>query len=391
VGSAREDDVSIVGVGTVGFGNFSGESSLDLANRAVEAALDDAGLTRDAIDGLLTQIGSPRGIDYDSAAKALGITAAFCSQTWSHGRFAATLIQYARMAILAEQANAVLCLAVYKNSAFSKIGTSGFPGFIEGMRDGGGPHAETYWAGLAAPSGGAGLSWRRYLHTYGVDGDDLGRVAIQQREWAGMNPLAVRQTPIDQQEYLASPYVVEPLRRLDCSSMIDTAVAVIIARGSQARDLKNRPVTILGAQGLRGGVDEFVFGLPGLGIGQASQYRHQPEPEILNIFATSGRSQEDINAFYCYDGFAPQVPWTLERFGFCAAGEGLDFIGADRGSSKIPFNTNGGHLSEGHSNGWGQTMEIVNQLRGQAGERQIPDCTTAMWATTFGDAVVYGI
>ncbi|MBV1902226.1 MAG: hypothetical protein KUG58_01160, partial [Marinosulfonomonas sp.] len=109
------------------------------------------------------------------------------------------------------------------------------------------------------------------------------------------------------------------------------------------------------------------------------------------VFANSNLRPGDIDTLHCYDGFAPQVLWTLERFGFAPVGQALDWIQGGRigPGGELPLNTSGGHLSEGHSNGWGQTVEIVRQLRGTAGARQVPNCRNALWATTFGDAILY--
>jgi acetyl-CoA acetyltransferase len=99
-----------------------------------------------------------------------------------------------------------------------------------------------------------------------------------------------------------------------------------------------------------------------------------------------------VGTLHCYDGFSPQVWWTLERFGFCPPGEAPDFVddGRIELGGELPVNTSGGHLSEGHSNGWGQTVELVRQLRGQAGSRQIDGLHVGQWATTLGDSIVYG-
>ncbi|HUY51268.1 MAG TPA: thiolase family protein [Streptosporangiaceae bacterium] len=391
--AARRHGVAIVGVGTVGFGTFTDSSSATLANAALERALEDSGLSRADVDGLLIQIGSPRGLDYDAAARLLALNVRFTSQTWSHGRFGATVMQHAALALTEGLADVVLCLAVFRNSAFAKIGTAGFPSFGEGLREGGGPHAETHWAGLAAPIGGAALAIQRYLHRYGIDREKLGRVAIAQRRAAAGNPLAVFSKEIDADEYARSPYVVEPLRVLDCSVMVDTAVAVILTTSERARDLRQRPVCLLAYQGIRGGPNEFVFGQPGLGVNQAEIFDYSPDKHVMSVFGKAGLDPGEIGTLHCYDGFAPQVLWTLERFGFCGPGEAADFIGDGRIelTGTLPVNTSGGHLSEGHSNGWGHTLEIVAQLRGQAGPRQIAGCETAMWGTTIGDAIIYGI
>lgn len=382
---------AIVGIGSLGFGSFGKTGVLPLADRALEAALADAGLTRADVDGVVVHIGSPRGADCDEICRMLGIDARFVSQTWAHGRFCSTVLQHAAMALAHGLADCVLALGSFRNTAFPRHGQVGFPGFEENFREGGGPHAETPHAGLIAPIGGAALSAQRYLHHYGIDREKLAAVALAQRKAATLNPDAFRREPLTMKGYLDSPYVAEPLRRLDCSSPVDTAVAVLLTREDRARDLPHPPVVLQAFQGLHAGPNEFVFGQPGLGINQRDVYPYEPLGREERVFTASGLRPEDIDTLHCYDGFSPQVLWTLERFGFAPPGGAADWIQGGRIElgGELPVNTSGGHLSEGHSNGWGQTVEIVRQLRGQAGPRQVQDCALAMWATTFGDAIIY--
>jgi acetyl-CoA acetyltransferase len=382
---------AIVGIGSLGFGSFGETGVLPLADSALQAALDDARLSRADVDGVVVHIGSPRGADCDEICRMLGIDARFVSQTWSHGRFGSTVLQHAAMALAHGLADCVLALGSFRNTAFPRHGQVGFPGFEENFREGGGPHAETPHAGLIAPIGGAALSAQRYFHQYGVDREKLAAVALAQRKAAVLNPHAFRRQPLTAQAYLDSPYVAEPLRRLDCSTPVDTSVAVLLTREDRARDLAQPPVFLHAYQGLHAGPNEFVFGQPGLGVNQRDVFAYQPAGRKEQVFAATGLGPEDIDTLHCYDGFSPQVLWTLERFGFAAPGCAADWIqdGRIELGGELPVNTSGGHLSEGHSNGWGQTVEIVRQLRGQAGPRQVQDCEFAMWATTFGDAIIY--
>jgi acetyl-CoA acetyltransferase len=384
--------VAVVGVGTIGNGRFEDESLASMAERALSAALEDCGLERRQIDALLVHIGSPRGLDYDEMALLLGLEVRYATQAWAHGRFGATVIGHAVMALQCGLADHALCLSAWKNSTFARIGTTGALGFVEGMREGGGPHAETPWVGMAAPSAGAALSTRRYLHRYGIDREKLGAVAVAQRKAARANPLAALTKPMSQDEYEQSPFVVEPLRLLDCSFPVDTAVALVLTRADRARDLRQLPVWVLGLQGIHAGPNEFIFGRPGLGINQAEVFDWEPLGADEPVFARAGVAPADVESLHCYDGFAPQVLWTLERFGYCAPGEAADWVqnGRIELGGEFPVNTSGGHLSEGHANGWGHTVEIVQQLRGQAGPRQIAGIRVAQWATTLGDSIIYG-
>jgi acetyl-CoA acetyltransferase len=383
---------AIVGVGTIGFGSFPDRSVAAMADDALVAALDDSGLQRDDIDGLFVHIGSPRGIDYDEMALLLGLQVQFASQTWSHGRFGSTVIAAAAMALGAGVIDCALCVAAYKNSLFTRFGTTGSNSFFEGMREGGGPHAETPWVGMSAPAAGAAMSTQRYLHRYGVDREQLGAIAVAQRRAARENPLAVMRKPMSREEYEGSRFVVEPLRLFDCSVPVDTAVALLLTRGDRARDLKRSPVHLLGFQGIHAGPQEFIFGQPGLGINQADVFDYEPLGADEPVYRRAGVSPADVGSLHCYDGFSPQILWTLERFGFCPPGSGADWVqdGRIELDGELPVNTSGGHLSEGHSNGWGQTLEIVRQLRGDAGPRQIDGIEVAQWATTLGDSIIYG-
>src|SRR5579862_8090637 len=193
--------VAVVGIGTIGFGQMPEDSVASMADRAVAAALEDAGLDRSAIDGLLVHIGSPRGLDYDEMAMLLGLEVGYAVQTWSHGRFGATVITTAAMALQSGLTDCALCVAAFKNSPFGRLGTSASASFFEGLREGGGPHAETPAAGLAAPVAGAAMATRRYLHRYGVEREKLAAIAIAQRRAAALNPLAALREPISREDY----------------------------------------------------------------------------------------------------------------------------------------------------------------------------------------------
>jgi acetyl-CoA acetyltransferase len=386
-------EVAIAGVGTTGCLRRSDDSVATLANRALAAALLDSGLERRDIDALFVHIGSPRGLDYDAVARALALEVAYASQTWSHGRFLATLIQHAWLVLREGLASCALCIGAFRNSGFDRHGTPGFPDFGEAVREELGPHAEQPAVGLLAPIGGAAMATRRYLDVYGIDREELGAVAISMRAWARENDAATMRSPLTAAEYAQSRAIVEPLRLHDCSVPVDQATAVLLVRAERAGELASPAVRVLGFQGLAAGPNEFVFGQPGLGVNERDVGAYRPLGADEPVFARAGVGPGDVDTLYCYDGFSPQVPWTLERFGFCGPGEGCGAIqdGRIAPGGELPVNTNGGHLAEGHSNGWGQTVEIVRQLRGQAGSRQVRKCEVAQWATTFGDSILYAL
>lgn len=384
--------VAVVGCGVAGYGRFEGESVASVASRAVTAALQDSGLGRADIDGLFLHIGNPRGLDYDEAARLLGLRVGLAAQPWAHGRFGATVIGSAWMAVRLGLVQCALCLAAWKPPA-ARGGTRESAIFEETLREGGGPHAEAPHAGAVAPVFGAALATRAYLDRYGVAPEKLAAVPVSQRRSAQRNPRALMgRKPMTEADYAAARPVVEPLRLFDCSVPSGAGVALLLTAADRAVSLRQPPVFIRGFQGIHAGPDEFIFGQPNLGIGTSSAGQpYVPRGADEPVYRQAGLGPADVDVLGCYDGFSPQVLWTLERFGFCGVGEAADWVQDGRIDieGELPVNTSGGQLSEGHTNGWGATAEIIAQLRGQADGRQVPGACVGQWATTLGDSIMY--
>src|SRR3954452_8016106 len=143
-----DGQVAIVGAGASRFERRPEASFFEFADAALTAALADAGLEKPQIDGLIVQVGSPRGADYDGIAETFGLSPRFCSQTWSHGRFAATVLAHAAMAVSSGLATRVACLMAMKNSDIGRIGEADNPFFHEQFRENGGPHGEAVHVGM---------------------------------------------------------------------------------------------------------------------------------------------------------------------------------------------------------------------------------------------------
>lgn len=382
-------EAAIVGIGASPFGRFLPQSQLGLLATAFKAALDDAGLTRADIDGLSTHMGSPVGLDYDRVADAFGLDIRYVNQSWLHGRFVTHSLQHAALAVSAGLADVVACVT---GIAFTRErDLLGGPGDVEGNREEGGTHGEAPPYGLTAPAGGAALSMQRYLALHGGSSEKLAAVPIQIREHALRNPDALMKEPLTLAAHQASRRVVDPLRLFDCCLMTDGAVVVLVTSAERARDLKQKPVRIAGMQGIRAGREEFIFAPPGLGIAQQTVSATRSRPVDREIYARSGISREVVDALYTYDAFSPLVLFVLERYGFCGPGEALDFVQGGRigPGGELPVNTNGGLLSEAHVAGWNHMREIVRQIRGTAGPRQLPRAEVLQWATCWGDSILF--
>lgn len=387
---------AVVGMATTSCAprQFASRPLIEVANEVVTAALDDAGLERKQLDGLIVHIGSPRGTDYDVAASMLGLNVRFAAQPWNHGRFTATVITHAAMALDYGLADYVLCLAAYKNSSEGgRHGTKDRSTFHEYLRQGGGPHAETPHAGFTAPAAGAAMAARRYFDKYNIPFEKLATVALTQRRNALLNPLAaMHDKPMSREDYFASRFIIEPLRLFDCSVEVDGAAAMIITTSDRARDSRKPPVHLLGFQGINAGPNEFGMGQPGLGFNQAEVFDYVSPGGDQLMYQMAGIQPSDVDLLQVYDAFSPMVLWAIERMGHCKTGEAADWIqnGRIELGGELPVNTSGGMLSEGHLNGWPQIADIVRQLRNEAGKRQIPDARIGQWGTGLGDAIIFG-
>ena len=381
---------AVIGVGASSFAARPDASVLQFAGEALSAALGDACLEKERIDGLIVHVGSPRGADYDSIAQIFGLTPRFCSQTWGHGRFAATIVAHAAMAITAGLATRVACLLSMKNSNLGRIGEANNPFFFEQFREGGGPHAEDGSIGMASPIAGAAMAFDLYCRRYNLDRELLAEVPITFRRHASLTSDAVARAPLTHDDYRKSRPIVEPLRLHDCSLVGDGAVCIIVGGKPQATD--RRAVWITGIQGIRAGRETFIFAPVGLGMQQQSRQRLTlVQAREQQVYRMAGIAPDDVDTVGIYDSFSPLPVYALEDFGFCAAGEGLHYIQDGRIGlgARCPVNTSGGQLSQAQMNGWGQIRELITQLRGEAGQRQIPGARVALWATVGGDAVAF--
>jgi len=381
------DVAAIAGVGSTAFGRFPQRGPIGLAVEALKQALADATLTRDDVDGLVIHMGNPVGIDYDQFAAMTGLRTTFNVQLWTHGRWIGAALEQAAAAVALGLAR---CVAVVCAAKFSVLSQLGGAEDVEASREGGGSHGEAPHIGLMAPGSGAAMSARIYLERYGVTETDLAAVAIAARQAARRNPAAWRTEPLDVDTYLASRYIIAPLRVHDFAQVTDGACAVLVMRREEALDRTPAPVTIRATQSLPAGPDEFIFGRGGLGRGQEPMSAHRPAPRDLEIYARAGVDRKEIDALYTYDAFSPLVWFTLERFGFCGEGEAAAFCvgGGIAMDGPLPVNTNGGLLAEGHVAGWNSVVEMVRQIRGACGERQLSRAENLQWATAFGDSFV---
>lgn len=383
-----KDRSAIAGVGNSSYGRRLMRSPIDLACDAIVNALDDAGLSREDLDGLIVSFGSPIGADGDTLAQVLGLDLRACNQTWAHGRFTASCIQWAAMMVNAGLASAVACLASVSFSGMRRPMMGGASD-REGTREAGGGHGEDPVYGMTSPGAGAALVARRYFDRYATNSRALAAVPVAFRKHASMNPIAIMREPFDVDDHQRSRYVCEPLHLLDYCLVNDGAACVIVTTAERSRDCRKAPIYISGMQGLPGGREEFIWAYPGLGVAQQSVFDYTAE--LQPVYKMAEITPRDVDALFTYDAFSILAWIALERWGFCKPGEAPEFTqrGRIEVGGDLPMNTNGGLLSEAHVMGWNHQVEIVRQLRGECGVRQVKNASVIQWANAYGDSLIY--
>jgi acetyl-CoA acetyltransferase len=246
----------------------------------------------------------------------------------------------------------------------------------------GGAVARDYYLpfGMTAPPQWYALMARRHMHEFGTKNEHLGAVAVAMRKHAQLNPAALMHgKPLSMEQYMASPMIADPYRLNDCCLETDGAAAFIVTTARRARNLKKKPVYIMGAAaGQPYPADEITsrrdFHQTGLTIAAPEAFR------------MAGVKPSDMDFAQIYDCFTFEVIQQIEEAGFCKRGEGGPFVedGGIELGGRLPVNTHGGLLSEAHVLGISHVVEAVRQLRGEAGERQVKDAELGA-VTGWGD------
>ncbi len=353
------DRVAIAGIGCTEYSKDSGVSTLTLGTRAIMAAVEDAGLSADAIDGLATfRVGD--SVLPAVLAQALGIKdLRYYVDQFGGGSVSHSIIGQAALAIDAGIADYVVCYRALNARSEFRMGGTGRP-LVDAVET---QYQAPY--GYFVPPQQFAMVARSHMEKYGTTYAQLGRVAVTQRANAVQNERAMMRDPISMDDYFASRPVVDPFRLFDCCLETDGAVAILLTSAERARDLQKRPVLVSAAA---------------WGSGQTLYSNEQPDTTRSSaadmaprLYEMAGVGPNDIDVAELYDCFTYSVLVQLEDYGFCAKGEAGPFVesGATAMGGSIPVNTHGGFLSEGYVHGLNHVFESVLQLRGEAGVRQV--------------------
>jgi acetyl-CoA acetyltransferase len=347
------------------------KTEFQIMAECARGALDDCGLELRDVDGLFAASMSMGPMGVVSLAEYLDVKPRYLDGTNIGGSSFVAHVNHAAAAIHAGLCEVALIL--YGSTAASNamaIGTG-----MGGGRDAGASFVSPY--GLTTV-GSYALVAQRHMHAYGTTSAQLAEIAVTMRRHAGLNPNAKMRKPITVGDVLESRIISRPLHLLDCCIISDGGGAVVVTSAERARDLKKRPVLLLGC-------------------GEAVCHQEVGAPDLLSIaakqsgaqaFRMAGVSHDDVDLCTIYDSFTITVLVTLENLGFCKPGEGGAFVSGGRIGlgGALPLNPDGGGLSSNHPGMRGifLVIEAAKQLRGECGERQVADAAIALAHGTGG-------
>ena len=333
-----------------------------LAAEAIHKAVADAGLSLADVDGLCT-FGPNDSIPPNLLAQSIGIKSlSFYVDQFFGGSVSLTTVGQATLALAAGVTDCVVCYRAINGRSGTRL---------NGSNQGGGGRLPwdmqfKYSAGVVAPAQEIALVARAHMLRHGTTSEDLGHIAVLSRMNALDNDRAMMRNPMSLDDYLASRWIVEPFRLFDCCLETDGAVAVVMVRSDRAKDLPHRPVLVQGAA--------WGGGINLVNNGQTDLTDSPARPIAGRLYATSGLGPGDIEFAELYDCFTYNVLSQIEGYGFAEPGGVPDLLRAgafDRATGTLPINTHGGLLSEGYLHGMNHVYEAVEQIRGDAGSRQV--------------------
>jgi acetyl-CoA acetyltransferase len=361
--------VAIVGAADTAVGIVPDKTPLELCVEAALAAIDDAGLKKDQIDGLVTcnAMAQPLLYHAEAVAEYLQIFPRYCINVGAGGGTTFSILHHAASAIATGMADTIvismadsLRSSLTREQAMLSQSSTGHPQFEQ-------PY------GLTVPAYYA-LIAQAHMAQYGTTSEHFAEIAVAARAHAALNPAAQKRELITVEDVIASRMIADPLHLLDCSLVSDGGSAIVLTSAERAADFPHAPVYMLG-------------------VGEGHSHEHISQAHNLTTsaaresgeraYAMAGLGPADLDLAQLYDCFTPTVLVELEDLGFCAKGEGGPFAatGALKPGGALPVNTHGGMLSHCHPGNPGSMFaltETVWQLRHSAGERQVPNAQNAM-------------
>lgn len=370
-----EQGAIISGVGMSTIGRRTGQATIDMTSAACRAAISDAGLAAQDIDGL-TSLGDTAPAE---AATVLDLSPRWTGRGFDTGGLLSPVMS-ACWAVARGDARHVLAYRTVRMMGGTILPESstppnGPPAPARPMVDWMGPlmtmhaYSAANWVAMHA---------RRHMHLYGTTKEQLGALAVSSRAYAALNPDAAFRSPITLDDYLTARPISDPFGLLDCDVPVDGSIAIVISTSAHAEACRYAPVRV-----------HAMGGSPGDG-----GWDHRPDyPNMASsdasteMWARSDLGPDDVDVAELYDGFTFLAFNWLEALGLCGPGESGPFVeggGRIALDGELPLNTYGGQLSAGRLHGYWVLHEAVQQLRHACGARQVADAEVAVVAAGGG-------
>jgi acetyl-CoA acetyltransferase/uncharacterized OB-fold protein len=378
----------ISGAGRSAIGRRLMVNPLSLTMDACLAAIADAGLRIEDIDGLSTYPGSMTGPGMGEGGVTAVEEALRIRPTWINGGGdipgPGGAVIAAAMAVATGLCRHVLCFRTVWESTYAALRAAGQIGGGGGGRVSG---PMTEWRapfGAMSAANWIAINASQYMHRYNAPREMLGWIALNGRANAALNPAAIYRQPMTMDDYLSARPITTPFGLYDCDVPCDASVAVVVSDASVSADLP-KPAIRIEAVGTQ--ITERI---------SWDQDTVTHEPQVLgqaaHLWTRTELGPSDVDVALVYDGFTFNAVSWLEALGFCGIGEANDWLDGGKRialDGDVPVNPHGGQLSEGRTHGYGFIYEAVTQLRGEAGDRQVQDAMTAV--VTSGGGTPSGV
>tara|TARA_R110002020_G_scaffold109430_16_gene253182 strand:+ start:47745 stop:48908 length:1164 start_codon:yes stop_codon:yes gene_type:complete len=343
-----------------------GKSLAQLHAEVAKGALEDAGLTKDDVDGYFCDTEAP-GLGPLSMVDYMGLNVRHMDNTDTGGSAYLLHVAHAAQAIAAGKCSVALITLAGRPRAAGLTAEPEVNWDVPDM-----PFEQPYGPTVVNTYGMCAM---RHMHDYGTTSEQLAWIKVAASHHASHNPNAMLKTVVTVEDVVNSPMISDPLHRLDCCVVSDGGGALVVVSPEIAKTLKRPRVGLIGsgeaAKHQSGGKIDLSYSA----AAQAGAI----------AFAEAGLTPKDIKYASIYDSFTITVLMQLEDLGFCEKGMGGRFVadgGLISGVGKLPFNTDGGGLCNNHPNNRGgvtKIIEAVRQLRGEAHPAvQVPNCDLAL-------------
>jgi acetyl-CoA acetyltransferase len=376
-----ERPIAFVGCGYTDLTRAAVMPEVELGILACRMAAEDAGIDPADLDGINIQVHHHPPPDTAEIVKGLGMR----SVNWQEdGGIGVTSIARAARAIDAGECERTVVCKIMNTVA--PVATPLIDPVTGGVA---GPAQFEVPYGLGYTMQRIGMTTRRWMHRYGISDEQVAWLCVTQRENAQKNPRAIfRDKPLTVEDYLASRWIADPVRVLDCDYPVNGAYAYVMTRADLARDLRHPPVHLLSWAESPYDLLDFNF-LP-------EDLEPGPTGWLRQIYADAGIGPSELDVWMLYDGFSFFAMQWMESLGLLPRGESGNYVHGGKNiryDGEHPVNTHGGQLSEGRLHGAGHILEAIQQLRGTAGERQARGADHAVVTTAFantGAAAIFG-